>query len=177
MTWTRLLLPIVGALCAIPAAAQITASTSSAPRRPSPVAEGTLGWSGFADEGIVHHGLFGTGARVYLTPRVSVGPELQYMVGPDQDRDLLLTGNLVFDVRGPAPNATRRWTPYVVAGGGLFRHSDRFLTGTYTSTEGAFTAGAGVRAWTTDRVSVAADARLGWELHVRLAATVGVALK
>lgn len=174
MTGIRPWVFILMALCAAPAAAQ--PATASAVR-PAPVVEGTLGWSGFADDSTVHHGLFGAGARMYVTPRISVGPEVQYMVGPGQDRDLLLTVNFVVDLLAPTPTAQRRATPYLVAGGGLLRHSDRFLTGTYASTEGAFTAGLGVRAWATDRVFVAADARVGWELHVRLAATVGVALK
>jgi hypothetical protein len=98
------------------------------------------------------------------------------MIGPDSDRDLILTGNLVVDVLAPTADRPRRTTPYVVVGGGLFRHSDRFQSGTFTSTEGAFTAGVGVRGWTSDRVFLALDARLGWEPHLRVAGTVGIAL-
>ena len=144
--------------------------------RPAPVVEGSLGWAGFGDEGIVHHTLVGAGARYYLSRRFSIGPELQYMVGPDSDRDLILTGNVVIDVLAPTADRPRRTTPYVVAGGGLFRHSNRTFTGTFSSTEGAFTAGVGIRGWTSDRVFLAIDARLGWEPHFRLAGTVGIAL-
>jgi hypothetical protein len=148
----------------------------SAPPRPAPVVEGSVGWAGFGDEGIVHHALLGAGARYYVSRRISIGPELQYMIGPDSDRDLILTGNLVVDVLAPTADRPRRTTPYVVVGGGLFRHSDRFQSGTFTSTEGAFTAGVGVRGWTSDRVFLALDARLGWEPHLRVAGTVGIAL-
>jgi hypothetical protein len=148
----------------------------AAPARPAPVVEASVGWAGFGDEGIVHHTLLGAGARYYVSRRISIGPELQYMIGPDSDRDLILTGNLVVDVLAPTADRPRRTTPYVVIGGGLFRHSDRFLTGTFTSTEGAFTAGVGVRSWTSDRVFLALDARLGWEPHFRVAGTVGIAL-
>ena len=144
--------------------------------RPAPVVEGSLGWAGFGDEGLIHHALVGAGARFYLSRRFSIGPELQYMVGPDSDRDLILTGNVVFDVLAPTADRPRRTTPYLVAGGGLFRHSDRFGSDTFSSTEGAFTAGVGVRGWASDRVFLAIDARLGWEPHLRLAGTVGVAL-
>ena len=144
--------------------------------RPAPVVEGSLGWAGFGDEGIVHHTLLGAGARYYLSRRFSIGPELQYMVGPDSDRDLILTGNVVVDVLAPTADRPRRTTPYLVAGGGLFRHSDRFGSETFSSTEGAFTAGVGIRGWTSDRVFLAIDARLGWEPHLRLAGTVGIAL-
>ncbi|MDZ4688446.1 MAG: hypothetical protein SH850_25510, partial [Planctomycetaceae bacterium] len=86
------------------------------------------------------------------------------------------TGNVMFDVLAPTGGAPRRVTPFLLAGGGLFRHADTFQSGPYASTEGAFTLGLGVRAWTSRRTYVAMDARLGWEAHIRLAATVGVAL-
>ena len=124
----------------------------------------------------MHHGLVGGAARVYLSPRFSLGPEVAYMVGPGQDRDLIVTGNLMFDVLAPTAATPRRITPFLVAGGGLFRHSDTFGTRTFSSTEGAFTVGLGVRGWTTRRTFVAVDARLGWEPHIRLSAIVGVAL-
>ena len=167
-----LLTLILAAAVAVPAAAQSTAAAT----RPAPVVEGALGWAGFGDEGIIHHGLVGGAARFYVSPRFSLGPEVVYMVGPGQDRDLFVTGNLMFDVLAPMAATPRRVTPFLVAGGGLFRHSDRFLTGTFASTEGAFTVGLGVRGWTTRRTFVAVDARMGWELHIRLSAIVGVAL-
>ena len=43
-------------------------------------------------------------------------------------------------------------------------------------TEGAFTAGGGVRAFASDRVTVGIDARVGWELHLRVNGFVGVRL-
>ena len=67
-------------------------------------------------------------------------------------------------------------TPFLLAGGGLFRHADTFQSGPYASTEGTFTLGFGLRAWVSRRTFVAVDARIGWEPHVRLAATVGLAL-
>ncbi len=151
----------------VPAAAQ---------SRPAPVLEGALGWAGFVDESMIHHTVFGSAVRFYLSPRFSAGPELAYMVGPGDDRDLIVTGNVMFDVLAPTGGAPRRVTPFLLAGGGLFRHADTFQSGPYASTEGAFTLGLGVRAWTSRRTYVAMDARLGWEAHIRLAATVGVAL-
>lgn len=152
------------------------AQMAQAPR-PSPTLEATAGWAGFLDEDVIRHGVAGAAARVYLTPRISLGPEVQYFVGPNSDRDLIVTGNLMVDVLAPTAARPKRTTPYVVAGGGLFRHSDRFLGKTFSSTEGAYTAGVGVRTWATDRVFVAGDARIGWEAHLRLAVTVGVALR
>ena len=64
--------------------------------------------------------------------------------------------------------------PFVVAGAGLFRTRDTFLHDDFTSTEGAFTAGGGVRAFAGQRVMVGVDARVGWELHLRVNGFVGV---
>jgi opacity protein-like surface antigen len=142
--------------------------------RPAPAVEFAAGWAGFADEGVVHHSAWGGAARFNLTPRIGIGPELVYMVGPGSDRDLFLTGNLTFDVLAPSPS--RAVSPFVVVGGGLFRHSDRFVNETYSSTEGAFTAGGGLRIRLGDRAYIAPEARVGWETHIRLTVAVGVRL-
>jgi hypothetical protein len=144
--------------------------------RPDPVVEAALGYAAFLDDAAIEHALVGVAARYYLMPRLSVGPELVYMIGPGSDRDLLLTGNLMLDVLAPRAGRPRRVTPFLVAGGGWFRHSERIGPRPFTSTEGAFTLGAGVRGWTGDRVFVAVDARVGWEAHARLAANVGMRL-
>ena len=102
---------------------------------------------------------------------------MQYFVGPNSDRDLIVTGNLMVDLLAPTADRPKRTTPFVVVGGGLYRHSDRFNGRAFSSTEGAYTAGVGVRTWATDRLFVAGDARLGWEAHLRLAVTVGLALR
>lgn len=167
-------------LALVPVASRVDAQSTPAnapPTRPRVVAEGALGWAGFGDEGIIHHALAGGGVRVSLTPRISVGPEVQYMSGPGSDRDLVLTGNVVVDVLASTAVKPRRTTPYVVVGGGLFRHSDDFNGRTFSSTEGGFTAGIGVRTWLHERVFAAADARLGWEPHFRLAGTLGFVLR
>ena len=121
---------------------------------------------------MINHGLFGAGARFYLSRRFSLGPELVYMVGPGQDRDLMFTGNLWVDLLAPTPAKPRRTTPFLVVGGGWFHHSDGFAGGTFSSSEGAFTAGVGIRGWVSERVSLGVDARLGWEPHLRVAGTV-----
>jgi hypothetical protein len=142
------------------------------PARPAAAAELTLGHAGFVDDDTVPHRVVGVAARLHLSARISVGPELQYMVGPGSDRDLILTGNVTMDLLPPV----RRVTPFVVIGGGLFRHSDRLGAQTFSSTEGAFTSGGGVRAWLGRRVYGAAELRAGWELHYRVTGTVGIAL-
>jgi hypothetical protein len=150
---------------------------SVAQDRPPFALEFSSGWAGFVDDATIHHAVFGGGARFYLTPRISVGPELVYMVGPDDDRDWMLTGNLTFDVLRPIDNRPRRITPYLLAGGGIFQHRDRFFRRTFTATEGAFTGGGGVRLFLTRSLYIAPEARLGWELHQRLTVTIGVLLR
>lgn len=147
------------------------------PAAPRTMLEGTAGWAGFVDDAMIHHTLIGAAWRGYVTRRISLGPEVQFMAGPGSDRDLILTGNVMVDLLARTPDRPRRTTPFVVLGGGLFRHSQRFPVGTFTSTEGALTLGVGLRTWVSDRVYVGADARLGWEPHLRVAALAGVALR
>jgi hypothetical protein len=154
--------------------AQTVAAQTTA--RPAPAVEFTGGYAGFADEGIVGHGLFGGAFRFHLSPRISVGPEVQYMFGSGSHRDLLLTGNLTFDVLSPTAAAPRRVTPFLVVGGGLFRTTDSAFGESFSHNEGGFTGGGGVRAWINDRAYVASEFRIGWELHFRVSGTVGVRL-
>jgi hypothetical protein len=150
-------LALAATLAAVPAAAQ-----------PAVSMEGQAGWGGFADDGVIHHGTFGGAARLTLSPRVSIGPELIYFVGPGTDRDLTLTGNVWVDLVRHA-----RVTPFVAAGGGWFRHSQQFISGTFASSEGAFTGGGGVRVDVGRGWYVAPEVRVGWELHVRTSVAVG----
>jgi hypothetical protein len=152
------------------------AFAQSSDPRPAPAVEFLAGYAGFVDDATIDHSIFGAAGRVYLTPRLAVGPEIVYMVGPNSDRDLYLTGNLTFDVMAPLQGRPRRVTPFLVVGGGFFQHSDRVGSFSFTSYEGAFTGGGGVRGWITDRVYALADFRFGWELHMRVNAGVGIEL-
>jgi hypothetical protein len=133
----------------------------------------TPGWIGFADDGVVNEGLFAGSVRFYVTPRISVGPELSFISGHNHSH-LVLTGNVTFDFLGPRGGKAPVVTPFVVAGGGLFRTRDNFSNEPYTSNEGAFTAGGGVKAHFGDGFIVGGEARIGWELHLRVNANVGV---
>jgi hypothetical protein len=163
-------------LCSAVLAVVVTATGAGA-ERPAHVLELETGWAGFPDDGgSIDHWVLGAAARFYLSPRVSVGPELVYMIGPRTDRDLIFTGNLTFDLLGPTDGRGRRATPYLVLGGGLFTHREDFSGRTFSSTEGAFTGGGGVRFWLNDRVSIAGDLRAGWELHLRTTLSIGLRL-
>jgi hypothetical protein len=154
-----------------------SAFAQAAASRPAPAAEFTAGYAGFVDEAMIHHTMFGGALRVHLSPRISVGPEVQYMIGPDLDRDVFLTGNLIVDFLSPRPGPRPRATPYAVVGGGWFHNTIRVGTGPYSSDDWAFTAGAGYRAWINRRVYVAPEFRAGSELHFRISGTIGVSLE
>jgi hypothetical protein len=144
---------------------------------PPPHAEIQTGWAGFVDDAMIHHAAFGGAARWYLTPRIAVGPEVAHLRGPGSDRDVMITGNLTFDLLGPRNGRPPRVAPFFTAGGGFEVHSDRFGPTTYSSYEGAFTGGGGVRVWLTDRVFGTVETRMGWEPHVRVTGGIGIALR
>ncbi len=167
---TSRILTLLLILAAAPAAAQ-----STAPARGSAAVEAAGGYAGFLDESPIGHSVFGAGARIQLSRRLGIGPEIVYMRGPGFDRDLFLTANLTVDLLVPPVDARRGTViPFLVAGGGVMRHSDRFGPNTFTSSEGAVTGGGGARVWLTDRVYALGECRLGWEPHYRVTGGVGV---
>jgi hypothetical protein len=167
--------PLTAPLVAIALLIAPMAGRASAQDRSGVAMEVTAGWVGFADDGIVGEGLIGGAARVYLRPRVSIGPEISYINGQNHSH-LMLTGNVTFDLLPVGGASPRRVTPFVVAGAGVFQTRETFFGDTFTSSEGAFTAGGGVRALVGRQVTVGLDARVGWELHVRVNGLVGLRL-
>ena len=148
-------------------------SQVGAQARPAPAIDLFAGWTGFADDGIVSETQFGAAARWYVTPRLSVGPEFVHIAGESHSHQIL-TGNLTFDF--VSPTRPGRVVPFVVVGAGLFRTSESFPQSSFASSEGAFTAGGGIRYAATRRVSVGIDARVGWELHTRVTGLVSIRL-
>jgi outer membrane protein with beta-barrel domain len=146
----------------------------TAQEMPRAAAEISFGWIGFADDGIVSETPIGGAVRWHLTPRLSVGPEVLWITGSNHSH-LVLTGNMTFDFLGPANGRAAPVTPFIVVGGGMFQTTESFVNGDdFTSTEGAFTVGGGVRANPTNRMTFGIDARLGWETHIRLTGFIGV---
>jgi hypothetical protein len=167
---SRVLLATI-AIVAMPGPAR----PASAQERPSPVAELHAGTLLFADDSVVKENFLGGAGRLYVLPRIGIGPEIAYIRGRNHSH-LMLTGNMTFDVLGPVNRRPARMTPYLVAGGGLFQTREQFPGEIFTHTEGAFTAGGGVRARVGSVVTVGAEARVGWELHLRVNALVGIRL-
>jgi hypothetical protein len=134
------------------------------------IADVSIGWAGFVDDATKNYLLLGGSVRRFVSPRISIGPELVVMSNGDEVRDLnvLLTGNVVFDV-SPAS----RVSPFAVGGGGIFWGRDQVNNGPYWSSDPAFTAGGGLRATVSDSIVAAIEYRIGWELHQRLSGSIG----
>lgn len=130
------------------------------------------GWAGFADDALINHGAFGAGAEWVPASHLSLGPEVLYMIGPGDDRDLFLLGVARVGIR-PLKS---RVAPFVTVGGGMMVHSDRFAGETYRSTEGAFIVGGGARFNASPDVLVAPEFTMGWEPHMRVSVTIGIRL-
>lgn len=154
----------------------IAAAPAFAQERPPAAIDLQAGWIGFADDGIVSETMIGGAARWYASPRIAIGPELIYISGNNHSH-FVVTGNATFDLLSPINGRQRAITPFLVIGGGLFQTHESFPGGqSFTSNEGAFTAGGGVRAAAGERVSVGVDVRMGWEPHIRINGVVGIRL-
>jgi opacity protein-like surface antigen len=130
----------------------------------------SVGWAGFVDDATQNYLVLGGGLRRYVTPRVSIGPEIVVMSNGNlvRDRNVMLTGNVTFDVFETTRD--RRVVPFVVAGGGIVWMRDQVRDGPFWSSDPSFTVGGGARARLTDTVSAGAEYRLGWEPHQRITA-------
>jgi hypothetical protein len=153
----------------------LTAHPAAGQEHAPPVVEFAAGSLLFADDGIVNEKFAGGAVRFYLSPRIGIGPEITYVRG-ERHSHLIATGNVTCDLLAPAGGRPRRVTPFVVVGGGLFQTREEFETQTFQSSEGAFTAGGGVRAGLSERVSAGIETRIGWELHIRVNGFVGIRL-
>jgi hypothetical protein len=142
--------------------------------RPAPIAEATLGWAGFIDERWIDHTTIGASARVFITPRIAIGPEIIYLRGPAGDRDWTLTGNATIDLRVERTPARPAATPYLVFGGGYLRQIQRFGSATFSSGEGTVSAGGGIRIALGSRAFIAPEMRIGWEPELRVGVTFGL---
>jgi opacity protein-like surface antigen len=132
----------------------------------------SIGYAGFVDEATDHYFLAGGSVRRYLTARVSVGPEIVVMSNPGELRDLnlLITGNVMYERGDPATSVA----PFLIGGVGVFRGREQLAGGSFWFSDPAFTAGGGVRVRVSDALSVAGEYRIGWELHQRISATLGL---
>jgi hypothetical protein len=122
-------------------------------------AEFTLGTSAFIDEDIpFDHWAMGGSLNIGLTGKLSVAPQLLYMIGPGTDRDLMLTGNIEYRLA-----SSERMAIYVVGGGGLLHHSRDFGSETFTASTWEASGGLKARFYLTERWYAAPEFRIGHE--------------
>lgn len=72
------LLRCVGAVLIVAA----LTSPAAAQSRPAPAVELTGGWAGFVDNATIDHAVLGVAVRWRVSRRISVGPEVVYMLIP-----------------------------------------------------------------------------------------------
>ena len=147
--------------------------------KPAPIVEAVVGQSGFIDEAWDYFGTIGGGVRLFVTPRLAIGPEVAYLSGELDASNLTVTANMTFDI--VPDDGKRRVVPYLVAGGGYLRQKTLVGGGPgstalvpFTSSEGTMSAGLGARIALGSNVFVAPEFRLGLEPESRLAVTIGV---
>ena len=172
-TCSRIAVPVLMViLAALPSSAQDAGTNPN----PPPAVELTIGHAGLVDDTTIHGTVVGGAMRLYLSPRVSIGPELTYVRAPGGESSLFLTGNVIVDLIRSRGGRPERVVPFVVAGGGFFRHTDPNGAQEFSHVEGAVTGGGGARIWLAKRIYAAAEGRIGWEPHIRITGTIGVEL-
>jgi hypothetical protein len=150
----------------------VFAADAGAQARRGVAVEGVAGWVGFADDATIQTTAIGAAARIPVSPRVSIGPEVLYLIGDGGDRDLFVLGSVWFDIVEATPQ--RRVVPYLTVGAGYMRHDENFGSFRFISGDFVIEGGGGARVRLSDRVYVGADVQVGSELHLRTTAHVGV---
>jgi Outer membrane protein beta-barrel domain len=167
---------------ALTIAATLSGQPVLAQDKPKSIVEAVVGRSGFIDEVWDYFGTIGGGVRVFVTPRLAIGPEVAYLSGEFdalEASNLTVTANMTFDIA--RDDGRRRVVPYLAAGGGYLRQKTLVGSGAgstalvpFTSSEGTMSAGFGARIALGSHVFVAPEFRLGWEPETRIAITIGI---
>lgn len=134
------------------------------------ILEGHAGRVWFLDDAPIPHIVAGGSARLLLTPRLAIGPDVTHMRGPGRDRDWFFTANLTYDI-GPLDWRVR---PFVIVGAGYMHTTLDIPGGTFSGGEAGLTYGGGVRIMVSDRWFVAPQYRQGWEPHAGVMVSVGL---
>ena len=79
-------------IIAVVATLILAALPVSAQERPAPALDLSAGWVGFADDGVVSELPIGAAFRWYLSPRISIGPEVTVIAGESHSHQIV-TGN------------------------------------------------------------------------------------
>ena len=123
-------------------------------------AELILGTSAFLDEDIpFDHFVIGTSYGFELTEKLRIEPQFLAIIGPENDRDYVITGNIAYDLL-----EKQNFELYVVAGAGLLHHRNQFGPGPgFSANEAIVNGGIGVKIHVSERIFIAPEFRIGFE--------------
>jgi hypothetical protein len=117
--------------------------------------KGSIGYTAVFDDD-AHHLHTSAAARLYLTDRFSIEPEVQYLRASLHD-DVVIAANVNLDLR-----RGRRVAPYVSGGIGVANKRHLFAQG-----------GVGAKIKTTGSWFIAPDVRFGHYFHIRTSIGLG----
>ena len=132
------------------------ANAQSPAHRDSIDLKGSIGYTGVFDDD-ANHLHTSAAARLYLTDRFSIEPEVQYLRASLHD-DLVIAANVNLDLR------RGRVTPYVSGGIGVANKRYLFAQG-----------GVGTKIKTSGSWFIAPDVRFGYYFHIRTSIGFGYA--
>ena len=132
--------------------------------------KGSVGYTGFPDEGWIHHLQTGASARFYLTRKFSIEPEFQYLHHSNH-YDTVFLPNVSWDFR------KGRVEPYVTGGVGVLTNHFRGFGPSTSSSSWFVQAGGGAKIYIRGRWFVAPEARIGWEANARLTVGIGYSFR
>jgi hypothetical protein len=142
------------------------AAASMAAQRGSVDVKGSPGWTGFVDESSIDHFLVAGSVRYYVTRKLSIEPELQYLRQDGSHHDWVFLPSLNYDFR------TGRVVPYVTAGLGVIRTTEgRAIK--FSNSEAFVSGGVGTKIYVNDNWFVAPEFRIGAEAHARFSVGIG----
>ncbi|MEO5922445.1 MAG: outer membrane beta-barrel protein [Bryobacteraceae bacterium] len=128
--------------------------------------KGSIGSTSFIDD--ENHLQTGGSVRIYLTRRISVEPEFQYLRGSGGHYDTILIPNVNWDFR-----SATRVVPYLTGGVGWMHSADRTRFFNFNHNQVLVQVGGGVKFWLSKRWYIAPEIRVGSELHARANVAIG----
>jgi hypothetical protein len=128
-----------------------------------------FGTSAFLDEDTpFDHSVFGGSIPIRLTKKLSIEPQFLYMNGPGSDRDITISGNVVYDL------VTKdRASIFVVGGAGILSNTQRFSRGNFTANDWTANGGIGAKFFISEKFFVSPEFRFGTEPLLTVTAGIG----
>jgi hypothetical protein len=132
---------------------------------------GVMGFVNFPDESSQYHVLVEGTARIRIARGLGFAPEFTYMYYSRQDRDLVFLPNVTYEFR-----RGKRVVPYFIGGVGILNHRETWDHFDWSATGRFISGGFGTKIFLRSRIFAAAEARIGWEPHIRVTGSLGYVL-